>query len=213
MVYDIKYDISLRMVERPADAKTRYGEQMTTLIQEGDTLKYSFEDEMVKILWLPTVSDINFILENKTNHSINIIWDEAAFVDEEGQSHRVMHSGVKYADKDKPQPPSVIVKQTTLTDLVFPADNVHFEEGWQKKSLFFPVDNIYVEGGWRKEPIFPTKIIGKDKNDGFQHIQTEVKKHIGKSYQVLLPLQIEDVINEYIFSFQVDDVKISRRKL
>jgi hypothetical protein len=30
--------------------------------------------------------------------------------------------------------------------------------------------------------------------------------NVGKAYQVLLPLQIEDVINDYIFSFRVENI-------
>lgn len=183
--YTIVYDISLHAVERPADAKRRYGEQTITTIEEEGIQKYFFEDEMVKILWLPTASDINFTLTNKTNHSIKIIWDEAAFVDEEGHSHRIIHSGVKFIDKNNPQPPSVIVRNATISDLILSADNIHYAEGW------------------RKEPIFQTKVF-----DTTQSIEQKAKTYIGKTYQVLLPLEIEGVTNEYIFTFQVDSIEI-----
>lgn len=183
MVYDVVYDISLQAVERPVDAKTRYGEQIITQVQEEGVLKYCFEDEMVKILWLPTASSVNFLLANKTNHSIKIIWDEAVFIDEEGQNHRIIHSGVKYADRNNPQPPGIVARNTSIVDSVFPVD---------------------------VKPIFPTQYITPEK---VQFIEKKVITYIGKGYQVLLPLQIEDVINEYIFSFQVNDVKVQGHRL
>jgi hypothetical protein len=188
------YDISLQSVERPADAKERYGEQVITTMQEKDTLKYSFEDEMVKIIWLPTASSVNFILENKTNHSIKITWDEAAFVDAEGQSHRVIHSGVKYADVSNPQPPSVIIRNSIITDSIIPADNVYYS----------------ASGGWNEKPIFPIKNITGYNPDAVQSLEQATKSYVGKTYEVLLPLQIENTVNEYLFTFQVNDVKVQK---
>tara|TARA_B100000749_G_C17999800_1_gene290852 strand:+ start:213 stop:410 length:198 start_codon:yes stop_codon:yes gene_type:complete len=36
------------------------------------------------------------------------------------------------------------------------------------------------------------------------------KKFIGKTVQVLLPLKIEDIVNEYIFSFTIEDVEVKK---
>jgi hypothetical protein len=91
---DVIYDISLQTVERPSDAQNRYGKQIITQIEEEGIQKNLFEDNMMTILWMPTETDIKFTLKNKTDHSIKIIWDEAAFVDVEGRSQHIIHSGV-----------------------------------------------------------------------------------------------------------------------
>jgi len=182
------YDIRLTEVERPAQAKQRYGEQKITQIEEEGVNKYYFEDEMVKIVWIPTSSHVSFILTNKTNHSIKIVWDEAAFVDENGVSHRVMHSGVKYIDRNNPQPPSVVVRNGTITDLVIPTDNIHYVSGQY--------------GYWKKVPLFPVSSVNAEK------LRSRSQIYIGKTIQVLLPLQIEDVVNEYIFTFEINCVTI-----
>ena len=127
--YRAYYDIGLKQVERPAQAKERYGEQTITKVEEEGIYKYFFEDEMVKIVWIPTAYQVSFVLTNKTNHSIKIVWDEAAFVDVAGVSHRVMHSGVKYIDRNNPQPPTVVVRKGTITDLVIPTDNIYYVSG------------------------------------------------------------------------------------
>ncbi len=64
------YDISMTEVERPADAKERYGEQNITSITEEGNPKYYFEDNLVKIAWLATSSDLSLVMENKTDNSI-----------------------------------------------------------------------------------------------------------------------------------------------
>ena len=37
-----------------------------------------------------------------------------------------------------------------------------------------------------------------------------IKKFIGKTVQVLLPLKIEDIVNEYIFSFTIEGIEVKK---
>ena len=192
--YRAYYDIGLTEVERPAQAKARYGEQKITTTKEEGVEKYYFEDELLKILWLPSSLNISFALSNKTDHSIKIIWDEAAYVDSIGVSHRVMHSGVKYTDRNSPQPPTVVPRKGTINDLIFPSDYVDYVSGQY--------------GGWREQPLFPSAMDQiSNPNASEELLKAEAEKYLGKSVQVLLPLQIEDTINEYIFTFTVNGVK------
>ncbi|MEX0719954.1 MAG: hypothetical protein WD059_04745 [Balneolaceae bacterium] len=100
------------------------------------TAKYVYQDSSLSIVWIPHVSKFYFELENKTNHSMKVVWDEAAFVDPNGRSMRVMHSGVKYSDRENSQPSSIVVRGGSLSDLVFPTDYVSYASGQY--------------GGWRE---------------------------------------------------------------
>lgn len=184
--YKAFYNISLDSVERPQDARARYGEQTITKIN-GDSIKYSFSDDLVDITWYPTNDGFFFDLTNKTNHSIKIIWDEAVYINEDGQSKGVIHSGVKYADVSVSQAPSVIARGTKISDLVFPKDNIT----WSSYS-----------GSWVETPLF------ENIDPSIITITTKARKYIGKSVQVLLPLQIETIVNEYIFIFKIDDFEV-----
>ena len=104
-------------------------------------------------------------------------------------SKRVMHSGVKYIDRNNPQPPTTVVRGATISDLVFPTDNVYWVSGRY--------------GGWREKPLFPSLSPVSP-----EELLAQAKQYVGKTVQVLLPLQIEDVINEYIFAFKINDVFI-----
>ena len=117
-MHTVDYDFRLKEVERPVDARERYGEQKIVRFQDEGVTKYSFEDEMIKIVWLPTSYGFDFVLSNRTDHSIKIIWDEAVFVDEKGRSKRVMHSGVKYTERNNPQPPTTSCFFILLPSLV-----------------------------------------------------------------------------------------------
>jgi len=177
------YNLGLQEVERPEDAKERYGDSKIVNFEEEGKTKYSYEDDMIKIVWLPLTKQFAFTVQNKTDHSIKIIWDEAVYVDENGSSCRVMHSGVKYTERSNPQPPTVIVKKANISDIILPTDNVYYVrgQGWNTRPLF---------RNWANTP---------------EELDTLTKKFIGKTVQILLPLQIEETINEYIFSFKVED--------
>ncbi len=194
--YRAKYDIGLKEVERPAQAKERYGEKTITKVQEEGIFKYYFEDEMVKFIWIPSATEVAFVATNKTEHSIKILWDEAAYVDENGTSHRVMNSGIKYNERNNLQPPSIIVRKGTLNDIIIPTDYVYFYELGQYSS-------------WKTEPLFPTMPkAGALSVETKEDLSARTKEYIGKTFQVLLPLEIEDVVNEYIFIFEIDDVLV-----
>jgi len=192
----VYYHIGLLEVEKPAEAKERYGESRIIKLEAGDTTKYSFEDELVKIVWLPPSDVLPFFLTNKTTHSMRIIWDEASYVDEYGVNHRVVHAGTKYIDRNQAQPPSVIVRGATLTDLIYPSDYVYWES--KGRGLWGAGKPI----GWVEKPLFPTSAQTTDE------LKAKAEGHKGKTFQVLLPLQVEGIVNEYIFLFRIEDVEI-----
>ena len=186
--YMARYDLGLVEVERPADARERYGEPEIVRSDTAGTTSYTFTDSLISIGWIPGSSELNFVLENHSDHSIKLVWDEAAFVGPNGQNSRVMHSGVKYIDRNSPQPPSVVIRKGTLVDLIVPTDNVYYVEGRY--------------GGWRTGGLFEP-----------YHAATAAKlapakQNVGKEIKVLLPIEIEGVVNEYLFSFKVEDVEI-----
>jgi len=195
--YIADYDISLIEVSRPAKASSRYGPQKIEKILENGINKYFFEDQMIKIIWFPSVTEFSFVINNKTDHSIRIIWDETAYSDESGLSRRLMHSGVKTVDRNNSQPPSVIIRKGSLADFIIPADNVYWREG-------FYGDYISTPGGWETKPLFP---ILKEGGTA-ESFQNSLKQYIDKTFQILLPLQIEDIINDYVFIFKINNAVV-----
>lgn len=224
--YWLDYDVSLYAVERPTEAKASYGEQIIFSTKESH-YKYSFEDEMVRILWVVNPTNLSFLLTNKTDHSIRIIWDEAVYVDESRESNRVIHSGVKYVDKNKSYPPSVVVRKGTLTDVIIPTNKIHFTDslGWIEE----PILKFWYKGhSLLERDLTDEEILDLEKNFIFElFLLTEVPPEIrartkeellkqgnavvGNTIQVLLPFQIEGVTNDYIFTFKVNDVKLETK--
>jgi hypothetical protein len=185
MTYQGFYNVGLQNVERPENAKERYGESKIVNFEEEGKTKYSYEDDMIKIVWLPLSTQFGFTLQNKTDHSIKIIWDEAVYVDPNGSSGRVMHTGVKYIDRNNPQPPTVIVKNANIDDMIVPTDNIYYVSGQY--------------GGWRTKPMLPNRANTQEE------LNALIQQYIGKEVRVLLPLEIQGTVNEYIFTFKVED--------
>lgn len=191
------YDIEVTNVERPAKVKERYGEMKCTPTKEGDIQKFFYADSLLSILWVATSRDILFTLENKTDHSIQIVWDEASFIDDKGGNHRVMHSGVKYTDRNSPQPPTIIARKGKIDDQVVPTDYVYFDEGYYSQYYTRKAE-------WKQQPFFVSYQRGGD----ISQLELLMKGNVGKTFQVLLPIKFADTVNEYIFTFEVKKYEI-----
>ena len=62
-------------------------------------------------------------------------------MNENGESKRIMHTGVKYSEKTQSQVPTIIVRSASVSDSIIPVDNVYYESGKY--------------GGWKEEGVFP----------------------------------------------------------
>ena len=147
---------------------------------------------MILSYWWITKSQISFSIENKTDHSIKLIWDEAAYVGPTGESKRVCHSGVKYSEREAPQVPTVVARGTSLSDVIWPTD-----------LAYFYTDPIWGRHRWKHAPLLPIGAAGQKPKDRL----ALAHEQIGRTIQLLLPLEIQGVINEYIFCFEITDAE------
>lgn len=190
------YQLSLSDVERPQKVSGLYGVQKIDTLKDDSKYNYCYEDSLVRILWHADSKQIVFSIENKTDNTLKIPWDNAAYMDENGNNHRVIHSGTKFNNRANPQPPSVIISKGHLEDFVFPADYIQFVPGDENTASYWIQDPLLLDSEKR------------DVNDSTQNLATEefnnsVKENLGKSYKVLLPLQIDDSISDYVFTFKI----------
>jgi hypothetical protein len=169
-----KYVSLLSNVEKPANPEIRYGE--TTVIPSEDAVsKFSYKDNVIDILIFGVRDGFDFVLQNISGSTIKIIWDEAVFVNFDGSTEKVMHKGTKYAERNESQPPTTIIKNAKWEDSVTPTHLVYYNEG-----------SKYIKAGWDTHKIYPYE----NALDPGQ-------------LMLMLPIQIKDVVNEYIFVFDV----------
>lgn len=173
-----RYKTALLKVEKPEDATNRYGETKT--IQDAGVDKYSYNDSIVDVTIFGTEKEFYFSLKNISNHSLKVIWNEAAFVGLDGSSSKIMHTGTKYSQREADQPATVIIKGAKIEDVATPTANVYYENG-------VTIGYKTFGNGWKTRSMLPGKYQGKETG----------------TIRLMLPIQIKDVVNEYTFVFKV----------
>lgn len=176
--YDLKgiYSGTLVKVESPKVENDRYSGMKEVLIDGIN--KYNYIDKYIDILLYTSPKEINFLLKNISENSIKIIWDEAVIVNIEGRSSKVMHKGVKFSQRNEIQSNSIVLKGASLEDVVIPNDNIYF------------TDYESISNTWEVKPMYPLFRNNTEENLG------EIK--------LMLPIQIKDEVNEYIFTFSIN---------
>ena len=182
--YIASYSVGLSSVESPADAKQQFGETKVVTFNEEGVSKYRYEDDYINIVWYVGLKQFNFTLNNKSGHRLKINWDDISFVDTEGQVGRVMHSGVKYTERNNSQPATTVPKGASISDILLPTENVYFVSGQY--------------GGWRENYLLPCVYQTPEAfNAGASSL-------VGKTMTIMMPIMIENVQNDYTFTFNID---------
>jgi hypothetical protein len=184
--YVASYSVGLTSVESPTDAKQQFGETKVVNFNEDGVSKYRFEDDYIETVWYVGSKQFNFTLKNKSGHTLKINWDDVSYVDTKGQVGRVMHSGVKYTERNNSQPATTVPKGATISDLLLPTDNVYYVSGQY--------------GGWRESYLIPCVYQTKEALD------SSASDYVGKTMTIMMPIMIENVQNDYTFTFNIDEL-------
>ena len=182
--YVANYSVGLATVESPADAKQQFGDTKVVSFNEEGVSKYRYEDDYINIVWYVGLKQFNFTLKNKSGHTLKINWDDVSYIDVKGQVGRVMHSGVKYVDRDSSQPATTVPKGASISDILLPTDNVYYISGQY--------------GGCRESYLVPSVY---NKPEAFN---AEAPSLVGKTMTVMMPIMIENVQNDYTFTFNIE---------
>lgn len=158
------------------------------LIEANYLLHYSFD---LKVKEMPQFdasftigaeTGISFVLKNKLESPIEILWDQSSFINTRDESSRLVHAGVKYTDKERPQPNTVIPPMAKVSDTVYPSDYV-----------------VFSEDKWKNLPILPFTV-------GINNDPASFNFYVGKSVRLYLRLLIEDKKVDYLVSFTITEV-------
>ncbi len=146
-----------------------------------------YTDEFVTIQpKLDSDKIVSLIITNHHNSTIRILWDEAAFVDGRGSSHRIMHAGTKYGDKEKEQIPYVIPSNAYMSTAITPID----------------ANNVYL---WANNGLY-TEVQQAQK-------ALERYKEIPHIVRLLFPLEIDGQKVEYMMNFEIENWGITGVKV
>ena len=136
-----------------------------------------YEDANIKAEFALSKSRFGFALSNKTDGPIRVDWNQIAYVDPLGDSHKVIHEGVRYMTRNETLPPSVVPPGARISDVIVPSDLVSL------RSI----------GGWEVAEPLPGPEVG-----------LKVLKLKGKTISFFIPLDIDGSVKNYNFVFSID---------
>ena len=121
----------------------------------------TYVDNHIALEITPNEDCFRFSLKNTSPSNIKINWDEIIFIDEYNQSRRMIHSGIRYIDANKPQSPTLVAKSSSINDILVPVHRVYYSSisyEWRVLAIldYVHVYNHYTEGTQVKI-IFPIK--------------------------------------------------------
>ena len=159
------YCTKLNKVEKPDNPEIQFGEIKAIT---DDLTKNSYEDNILSFVILGLSDRFSFSLLNKSQYSLKILWDDASFVDTEGSTSKIIHSGINFSECEKPQTPTTIIRGASVEEDIIPTRYIYKDIKWKVKS-YYPSESQVGD----------------------------------KQVQIMLPIQIQGVTNEYVFKFNI----------
>jgi hypothetical protein len=178
------YNVELTQVESPENARKQYGETKIVTQNDEGTTKYSYTDDYIQIAWRVGTDRFYFDLKNRTSHTIKIDWDAISYIDIEGRTQRVIHTGTKYIDKNNAQAKTNLPRNASIVDILMPVDNIIY--------------SAYI--GWRVANLIPSFYDTQELQQAHQN------QYLGRKMYILFPIEIEGITNDYIFEFNIQNV-------
>ena len=133
---------SLVSVEKSSGSSKQNGKVKKEI--QKDSLAFAYSDSLLSVVIVAGYSDLYFIIKNNSNNSIKVYWNEASFVGTDGFTSKIMHSGIKYIEREKMQTPTTIIAGASLADCVVPINNVELVgNDWKERPLFDHTTPIY----------------------------------------------------------------------
>ena len=136
-----------------------------------------FHDKNISVSF--TVVEQGFLMhfENLSRYDLKILWDRAEYTDLSRQAKRLMHSGIRFRDRNNPLPDQVVLSRSSVQETVIPVSNVYMLP--QRK-------------GYDIRPLFP--------------LESDVAAGLkGKSVVLFIPVEINRQIIPYNFKIQITD--------
>jgi len=155
------------------------------LIKPVDATENGFTDNFIRIGFVFLLDGVNFTLCNKSEQPIKIHWNDVSYIDAAGNSHRVMHSGIKFDERNQDMPAISIPPTSKIADLIVPSDYVYLDKGGIGAAYYG------LPAKWTVTPFFPPP----DKKEALEFV--------GRTVEVFMPIETSDGLKNYRFTFQI----------
>ncbi len=156
----------------------------------------SYEDNDVEFRFVPSSENIHMAIKNKTDHEIYLVRDNAEYIDNYGESHRI-HYGYDYVQE---------VRNFAATNGFFvpslrvDADSETTGYVWINIWPDFCIGNDWTfntdaQINYLMEPLFPR-----------YSFEGSVKDLKSSTFNLILPIDFGEYMRNYTFTFMIDDV-------
>jgi hypothetical protein len=136
-----------------------------------------FRDKNVSVSFAVGEQGFEMQFENLSPHDVKILWDRAEYTDVGRQTQRLMHSGVRFQDRNNPISDQIVLSRGSVQETVIPISNVYLLP--QRK-------------GYDIHPLFPLE----------SGAAAGLK---GKSIILFIPVEINRQIIPYNFKIEITD--------
>ncbi len=144
--------------------------------------EFAFSDKYISLAVTATDKGFSMNIGNVGVFPITILWNQAEMRDLSGRQHRLMHTGIRFSDRNNPIPDQRLAPGASLQYTALPVSAVSVSPEWQTYEV---------------QPVFPVE--GEN-----------VEALKGKIFYIFLPIEVNRQIVPYNFRVEiVDAVKTS----
>lgn len=115
-------NLGLNAVQRPEDVAERWGEYT---LEPADTSGYLYEDGLISLAVVPLSGTFSTFIENRTEHSIRLLWSEASYVGPAGVATGVVPGETRWIDMGNVPGPQIIPSRASASVVAIPKANAN----------------------------------------------------------------------------------------
>ena len=98
------------------------------------------------------ITGIELVIINKTKDPVVIDWDRCALILPPSRAERIIHTGVRFLEKAKPQAPTMVPPFTEVREAIWPANYIRWVKSWLANYIRW-VKSWLGGSYWSKDPI------------------------------------------------------------
>ncbi len=118
--------LEMTAVDLSSNEKTHIDSSIVNHLRPtGDNSMY-YKDSVISFAWHITYQGLKLKLTNLSDKTLQVLWDEGSFMGPNGAAGRIIHSGVKFIHSDLQQVPTVVPKESFISEFVVPYDNRYY---------------------------------------------------------------------------------------
>lgn len=121
----VTYNMSLTEVQRPANVAERWGDFTLEKSQDG----FTYQDDLLQLLVVPARGSFLLTIENKTDHSMQFVWDQASYVSPDGISSPVVSGETRCIQMGESRPPEPVPANARAVITVIPNSLIYTPYG------------------------------------------------------------------------------------